>query len=101
MAVIAAVEFDSDTLIGGAVVIAELDLETGLGRCVEALTTELDLDMGCGGCVGVGVVEDERMVAAEFAREREGGEDEQGEGEQGGGASLHRLAGPTGHDRAP
>ena len=72
MAVIAAVEFDSDTLIGGAVVTAELDLETGLGRSVEALTTELDLDMGCGGCVGVGVVEDERMVAVEFAREREG-----------------------------
>ena len=70
MAVIAAVEFDPDTLIGGAVVTTELDLETGLGRCVETLTTELDLDTGC---VGVGVVEDERMVAAEFAREREGG----------------------------
>jgi len=73
MAVTAAAEFDLDTLIGGAVVTTELDLETGLGRCVEALTTELDLDTGCAGCLGVGVVEDERTVAAEFAREREGG----------------------------
>jgi len=68
----AAVEFDLDTLIGGAAVTTELDLETGLGRCVEALTTELDLDTGCG-FLGVGVVEDERAVAGESARGREGG----------------------------
>jgi len=73
MAVTAAVEFDLDMLIGGAAVTTVLDLETGLGRCVEALTTELDLDTGCWGRVGVGVVEDDRMVAAEFARERERG----------------------------
>ena len=49
MAVTAAVEFDLDTLFGRAVVTTELDLETGLGRCVEALTTEFDLDTGCAG----------------------------------------------------
>jgi hypothetical protein len=73
MAVTAAVEFDLDTPIWGALVTTELDLETGLGRCVEALTTELDLDTGCWGRVWVGVVEDERMVAAELARESERG----------------------------
>jgi hypothetical protein len=73
MVVTAAVEFDLDTPVGGAAVTTELDLETGLGRCSEALATELDLDTGCWACAGVGVVEDERMVVAEFARESEGG----------------------------
>jgi len=54
MAVTVAVEFDLDTPTGGAD------------------TTELDLDTGWGGFVRVDVEVDERTVAAEFERERDG-----------------------------
>jgi hypothetical protein len=71
MAVTVAVEFDLDTPTGGADT-TELDLDTGRGGRVSAVTVELDLDTGWGGFVGVDVKVDERTVAAEFEREREG-----------------------------
>jgi hypothetical protein len=84
MAVTAAVEFDLDTLVGGAVATTELDLDTVWGTCVgvaaevdeRTVAAESEREMegragGWGACVGVEEV-DERTVAAEFEREMEG-----------------------------